>query len=123
MKKLLFNNTYKKGSVTYLILGRKNQYTGICLEFDLEVKAKTLKKAKEKIEDYSHVWLENAIKHKLSEEVLNRPAPKKYWKIYEDLLKNDLKKIEVEKKPSTTTTFDFPQVFRFQSPYPNFAFT
>ena len=93
-KKLLFNNTYEKGSVTYLIIqDSKDKYVGVCLEFDLEIEAKTLEKAKECLEDYVHLWLKNAVRHKLSEEVLNKPAPKKYWKVYENLIKQDLKKL------------------------------
>ena len=120
--KLLFNNTYHKGSVTYLVLEKKDKYIGVCLEFDLEIKAKTLEEAKEQLQDYAHLWLKNAVKNKLPEEVLNRPAPKKYWKIYEEMLKQDLKKVEAEKKPSANINFDPPQVVGFQSPYPNFAF-
>ncbi len=83
--KLLFNNTYKSGVVSYVALPEKNKYLGVCLQFDLIIEADTLKEAQEHIVDLSRGWLENAIKNKLSEEVLNRPAPKKYWKLYEKL--------------------------------------
>lgn len=122
-KKLLFNNTYNSGSINLLILEeKKDKYIGVCLEFDLEIEAKTLEKAKEQIVDYTHLWLRNAIKHKLPEEVLNRPAPKKYWKIYKDLVEQDLKKLEAEKKTSVYMDIEPLRVVRYQSPYPNFAF-
>lgn len=121
--KLLFNNTFDRGSVTYLILQeKKDKFIGVCLEFDLEIEAKTLKEAKERIEDYSQLWLRNAQKNKLSEEVLNRPAPKKYWKIYEEALKQDLKKLEAEKNASANTDIEPQQVVKLQSPYPKLAF-
>ena len=84
-KKLMFNNTYQSGAVTYLIFKEKDKFVGICLEFDLEIEADTLKKAQERIQDLSQGWLYNVVKHKLSEDLLNKPAPKKYWKIFEDV--------------------------------------
>lgn len=124
-KKLIFNNTYNSGGVTYLILQeKKDKFIGVCLEFDLEIEAKTLEEANAQISDYAHLWLQNTVKNHLPEEVLNRPAPKKYWRIYEGLVKRDLNKLETEKKRETISPqVEVPKrVFRYESPYNNFTF-
>ena len=124
-KKLIFNNTYNSGGVTYLILQvKKDKFIGVCLEFDLEIESKTLEEAKAQIIDYARLWLQNAVKNQLSEEVLNRPAPKKYWRIYEELVQRDLNKLETEKKREVVSPqAELPKgVFRYESPYLNFTF-
>lgn len=80
-KQLAFNNTYDFGRLTFLILKESKSYTGVCLEFDLTVHAPTAEKAKEHIEDLASGWLKNVIKNHLPEELLNKSAPKKYWKM------------------------------------------
>lgn len=123
MNKLRFNNTYKSGTVTYLIFKEgKNKWVGVCLEFDLEVQANTPQEAKEQIEDYSHLWLENAVKNKLPETVLNRPAPKKYWAMFEEAIKQDSNRLQAEKHESSSVDLKPQKITRFQAPYPNFAF-
>jgi len=122
MKKLRFNNTYDSGVVTFLVFPNKKKYIGVCLEFDLVVQEDTLEKAMEQIKDYAKLWHKNAVKHKLSEEILNRPAPKKYWKLYADLLKGDELKLKAEITPSIPISFPKIPVTRFQHPYPYFNF-
>lgn len=122
MNKLQFNNTYDKGMVTFLVLPDKDKYIGVCLEFDLEVRADTPEEAKEQIEDYAKLWHKNAVAHKLPEELLNRPAPKKYWKLYSDLLELDLKRIESDDSPSINISLPKIPTFRSQFSYPNYCF-
>lgn len=82
MTTLRFNNTIKKGSYTLLAFKEEGNFTGVCLEFGLIVQRKTLEKALETIKDYATAWLKNAQKNKLPNEVLNRPAPQKYWTVF-----------------------------------------
>jgi len=121
MKKLLFNNTYEKGIVTLLVFPDKNKYIGVCLEFDLEAHADTLEEAKVQIEDYAKLWHKNAVAHKLPEEMLNRPAPKKYWRLYSALVERNKQRIEAENKPSVTISLPKIPTFHLQFSYPNFA--
>ncbi len=114
--KLLFSNTYKSGAITYLIFKEKEKFIGVCLEFDLEVDANTLEEAKERITDYSHTWLENVANNKLSEELLNRPAPKKYWDIYKQAVKNAQQRLEAQNKASAITVSN-PLLFSSYQPY------
>lgn len=77
------NNTYDSGRMTLLVLEEQKGYTGVCLEFNLVIKAPTIEEAKEHIEDLANAWLKNVQKNHLSEKLLNNPAPRKYWKISE----------------------------------------
>lgn len=96
MKNLLYNNTYNQGSMTFIVVKEKNNYVGVCLEFDLVTEDKNPKIVMEKIEDYARGWLKNVVKSKLSEELLNKPAPKKYWKIYEKVLSQGQNKLKAQ---------------------------
>lgn len=120
---LRFNNTYESGSVTFLIILERKKYKGVCLEFDLTVEADSFQEAKRLIEDYAKVWHKNAVVHKLPEEVLNRPAPKKYWQIYRELVEQDLKKLEAERQGFSKDDIEPTAAIRLQSSYPGFAFS
>lgn len=122
-RQLIFNNTYKKGAVTYLIFKEGNKFVGVCLEFNLEVEANTPQETKERIEDYSKAWLENVVKNKLSEELLNKPAPKKYWNIYREAVNDAEQRLKVQRNPSSITVSN-PFLFSSYQPYsPHLAFT
>jgi hypothetical protein len=128
MDKLTFSNTYKKGRVTYVVFQEDKRYTAVCLEFDLVVNESTFKEAKESIQDYAHLWLENVAKNHLSETMLNRPAEKKYWRIYQRILEAEKQKIEAEltQKSQPKITVANSLTASFQLPYSgnhqNFAF-
>lgn len=98
--KLLFNNTYESGRFRILIYKKNtdNEVTAVCLEFGLIIKAKTKEKAQECIKDVADTYLKNVIENKLSEELLNRSAPKKYWTIFEKLLEAEKKSIKLQLK-------------------------
>lgn len=111
MKKLFFQNTYKQGRVTFLIFPdtEGKGYLGVCLEFDLVVRKKTREEAGESIKDYAILWHRNIVKNNLSEELLNKPADKKYWKIYEKLLKHEAQRAEAQHTAShSILTNSFP---------------
>lgn len=117
MNKLLFGNTYKRGRMTYIAFKEGGKYIAVCLEFDLEVEAKSLDLAKEYIEDLSHAWLENVTKNKLPEELLNRPAPKKYWEMLA-LIKRVIEAKEnmlLEKKRKAVEVSSHPLLSEFRS--------
>lgn len=122
-KELIFNNTYKKGAVNYLVFQEENKFVGVCLEFDLEVSANTPQEARERIEDYSKAWLENVIKNKLPEELLNKPADKKYWNIYKEAVRDAERRLKAQRYSSSVTVTN-PLLFSFYQPYSSpFAFT
>lgn len=114
MSKLQFNNTYKSGRVSFLVFKEGKDYVGVCLEFDLIVREDMKEEAQEAIVDYTRAWLENVKENKLSEELLNRPAPKKYWKI-QDRIVNQITNTERGREPKATPTV-------ISQPYHNFVF-
>lgn len=122
MKKLLFNNTYNNGKVTHIIFENKGVFIGVCLEFDLEVFAKTGKEAEEQLDDYTKAWLENVKKNKLPEELLNKPAPLIYWKLYKRVLEEAINKFKAQQNPSLPVKVDTQNVFSRSLPYNHFAF-
>lgn len=95
-------NTYKRGAATTIIYPEGNLYTAVCLEFDLVEQAKDFKEAREKIDDAIKSHFYTVVKNKLPEELLNRPAPIKYWKKAGEILGNSLKRKQrrgVSEKP------------------------
>ena len=87
---LKFHNTYKSGRVSVIAFREANNYVGVCLEFNLIVRSNTLEKALDEIRDYTEGWLENVVKNKLPEKLLNKPAPKKYWDKFEKAVMKDM---------------------------------
>lgn len=105
--KLLFNNTYTSGMATVFIYGSKKQYVAVCLEFGLAISASSMGKAVECIKDTTETYFKNVIENKLSEELLNRPAEKKYWKMYAFVsgVMNKRKKMQAVPSPSQIPPF------------------
>ena len=120
---LIFNNTYKSGRTRVFIYEGKQKYIAVCLEFGLVIKAKTLEKARECIKDVIESYLSNVLENKLSEKLLNRPAPKKYWKIYEEVIQKDqelARQYERSKALSSyITKIDLPAFLLFNQNYKN----
>lgn len=86
-KQLRFNNTYDSGRLTFLMFRdiKKNRFIAICLEFDLETEGPTEAETQEKILELANLWLENVKENNLSEQLLNKNAPEKYWNLYNKL--------------------------------------
>ena len=100
-KKLVFNNTYKFGRLSFIVFKEGEEYTAACLEFDLLAKADTKLQAIEEINDAAEAWLMNVIENKLPEELLNRPAPKRYWNIRKKILKDTQERKGKSRVPAT----------------------
>jgi len=99
MKKLLFNKHLSEWLTNLFLFGRDKDFTGVCLELDLVVDGQSLSEVDEKLRDLSHGWVEHIIEKKLPEELLNKPAPIKYWKCLKGFEQTASKvKVELEKK-------------------------
>lgn len=75
-------NTKKKGRVTVFTFRRGKKFISVCLELDIvkeginpEVLGRDMREAVE-----GHI--EAVLRGKLSDDLLNRPAPAAYWKEY-----------------------------------------
>jgi len=82
MKTKRFWNTKKRGMVEFLFYKEKNRYIGVCLTFDIVEEGKDLKKLRQSLEESARLHLKVVIKKNLSEDLLNRYAPEKYWRKY-----------------------------------------
>lgn len=118
-----FGNTYGSGKVTFLFMKEKGKYIGVCLEFDLIVQTDTFSEAVEEIEDYAKLWHRNIVKNRLSEKLLNKPAPRKYWEIHEKLLRQNLKRTDGEQKNFPSWPSALANTGTCQYPYSDRQFT
>jgi hypothetical protein len=84
-------NTYKKGSLNFFIYNEKDYFVGVCLELDIVVEAETIQETKQELCDEVYSYVTSIINKKLSEDLLNRPAPKEYWDKFYDFLQNKIK--------------------------------
>lgn len=89
-------NTKDKGVIEYLIYTEKDKFIGVCLTFDIIEEGDDREKVMRGIFDAAYVHLQTVIKHNLSDELLNRYAPQKYWKKYLDF-QQEIKKRHIEK--------------------------
>ena len=76
-------NTKKFVIARILIIPQKNKFEAVCLDFDLIEEARTLREAKKLIEAAVRGYVVNICKNGLDDSLLNRPAAKKYWKMFE----------------------------------------
>jgi len=82
-------NTKKRGTIEFIVFPdkRNERYVGVCLTFDIVEEGKDLKKLKKSIMEAAQLHLECVIKNNLSDDLLNRKAPKEYWDKYEEIKK------------------------------------
>ncbi len=59
-------------------------FRAVCLDFDLIEDAKTFEEVEKQIRESVEGYVENICKNDLSDELLNRHAEKKYWKMLEE---------------------------------------
>ena len=71
------------------------------MDFGIVIEGETINELREELCKASLGYLETIIKEKLDDSLLNNRAEKKYFDLYEKLLKNELKEVE-DKKPSNT---------------------
>jgi len=82
-------NTKKQGLLRFLIYKRSKDklFTGICLDLDIVEQSENPEKLRKSLEKAAQGYIEAVIKKDLDGELLNKPAPKKYWKIISEIEK------------------------------------
>ena len=83
MKKNL-GNKKEQGIARILVYPEKNKYIGVCLDFDIIEEAESKEEAINQIKEATRGYIINAWKNKLDDNLLNRRAAEKYWKLYEE---------------------------------------
>jgi len=79
-------NTKQKGRVEYLYSTDKNGVVGVCLTFNIIEEGKDIHSVRKALEIASRLHLETVRKDNLSDDLLNRYADEKWWKIYFETL-------------------------------------
>jgi hypothetical protein len=106
-------NTKKSGMARAIIFKSGKVFKAVCLDFDLIEEAKTMTDAENLIKEAVVGYIKNVCKNNLSDELLNRPAKKKYWDIYHKYLeyitkREGTKKLEGDCSVDLTSMFTIP---------------
>lgn len=75
-------NTKKSGLIEILVYKEKDVFVGVCLTFDILEEGKDPLMLIKSIKEAAQLHLETVIKNNMSDDLLNRYAPKKYWEKY-----------------------------------------
>lgn len=106
MKILRPKNTKKAGFVEFFVYPEKDKFVGICLTFDIIEEGQDVNELMRDLKKAALLYLKVVINKKLSEDLLNRYAPKGYWEKYFNFLKN-LEEAKVANKRKMATSL-FP---------------
>jgi predicted RNase H-like HicB family nuclease len=106
MKNVKIWNTKKRGVFEFLVYPDGKRLVGVCLTLNIIEEGESPKKLLRSLEEAAFGYLEVVRKENLSDELLNRPALKKYWdKYYTAKL---LRKAEKPLQKSTSSLTPFP---------------
>lgn len=72
-------NTKHSGMVTFFIYQHKGGYQGVCLELNIIEEGKSQDAVIGQLDEHVKAYIEYVCQHGHCDELLNRPAPKKYW--------------------------------------------
>lgn len=97
MKKLYWN-TKKSGVARVIIFPVGKKYKAICLDFDIVEEASSFNKTEEQIREAVRGYVVNVCNNNLDDNLLNRHADGRYWKIYERYLKMISHKKQAQRK-------------------------
>ena len=106
-------NTKAGGEVNFIIYkdSKANEYTAVCLDFDIIETGDDPDELRLSIEEAARMHITTIIEQGLSDKLLNRPAPVKYWNIakkmaehYEASLERDYHSKQISAKSATTKT-------------------
>ncbi|KKR67837.1 MAG: hypothetical protein UU09_C0020G0006 [Microgenomates group bacterium GW2011_GWA2_40_6] len=73
-------NTKKRGLLRFFLYREAKHYVGVCLDLDLVEFGDNLQELQKSICEAAQAHVDAVIKNNLSDDLLNKPAPIKYWK-------------------------------------------
>ncbi len=79
-------NTKEKGLIEYFVYPEGDKFVGVCLTFDIVEEGNDPGQLMESIKEAAQLHLSIVIKENMSDELLNRYAPKEYWDKYFEAL-------------------------------------
>lgn len=101
-------NTKERGVIEYIVYKEGNSYIGACLSFDIVEEGDDPIKLMLSIQESAELHLKVVRDRRMNDELLNRHAEEKYWKIY-------FKAVEELQKPRSSVVS--PYQFLTISPY------
>ena len=108
-------NTKKRGQFTIFVYReRANHYIGVCLEFDLIEEGENAREVMKQIQEASVGYLKTVIKNNLDDDLLNKKAPLKYQRKYQELLKLKKKESAIPREEFLRKCL-YPQVLQVRS--------
>lgn len=119
VKTMKVKNTKNEGILRFFIYREKDHYMGVCLDLNIVEVGKDLDDLKKSIIEAAFGYIQVVNEHNLSDEHLNKPAPKAYWrKYYKHLeflnkiesLKRESAKIKAVQKAPESAKVGFPFV-------------
>ena len=75
-------NTKESGVIEFLIYKEEDTYVGVCLTFNIVEEGSDPNEVKKQLEEAAKLHLTVVRDKRLSDELLNRHAPKEYWDKY-----------------------------------------
>ncbi|KKR61375.1 hypothetical protein A2643_02985 [Candidatus Nomurabacteria bacterium RIFCSPHIGHO2_01_FULL_39_220] len=102
-------NTKKEGTIEFLVYKEGKTFVGVCLTFDIVEEGKNPEKLMESIQEAAQGHLEVVREKNMSDDLLNRYAPKEYWNIYYKIIGDILSKKSIK---SPYSFFIFPYATR-----------
>lgn len=101
-------NTKKKGIMEFLYYKEGNKFVGVCLTFNIIEEGDDFIVLKQSLEEASKLHLKVVCKKNLSDDLLNRSAPEKYWKMYFECLERLAKRDVIRKIEKGVSTASIP---------------
>ncbi|KKQ57543.1 MAG: hypothetical protein US74_C0003G0010 [Parcubacteria group bacterium GW2011_GWA2_38_13] len=98
--KNLYWNTKKSGVARVIIFPVGKKYKAICLDFDIIEEASSFDRVEERVREAVRGYVVNICKNNLDDNLLNRHADGRYWKIYERYLKMISHKRQIQRRGS-----------------------
>jgi predicted RNase H-like HicB family nuclease len=79
-------NTKKSGRVEFVVYYdfTDKHFVGVCLTFNIVMEGEDGAVLEQELRKAAELHIETVKAQKLSDDLLNRPAPKKYWDIYHE---------------------------------------
>ncbi len=94
-------NTKKLGQATVFIYPEGKNFTGVCLELGIIEEHKNPDVLRHNMREAVEGYVESVVKNNLSEDLLNRPAPKEYWNNFSNYLKKESERVKTKKSAKT----------------------
>ncbi len=80
-------NTKNKGTIEFLVYKEGKTFIGVCLTLDIVEEGDDALSVLKSIKEVAQLHLNAVIRHNMSDDLLNRYAPKEYWEKYFEVTK------------------------------------